>query len=135
MRKPIWIAAVLICVVVLIGGWIIFSLFHAPNVPVFQTENITRITFHTHRPPFGEYEVPAEYMGEITAWLDSFEILSKADPIDIPAGANGVAVEVEYTDGTVIYHGLDYPTIDDVTYRVRHDDYPACFDKILEINN
>lgn len=131
MRKPAFIAITLLCVVLLIGGWIILSMTYAPRVPVYQTENITRITFHTHRPPFGEYDVPAEYMEEITAWLGSFEILQKVNPIDIPAGANGVAVEIEYADGTVIYHGLDYPTIDGVTYRVRHDDYPQCYYEIL----
>ena len=135
MRKPVFIAIVLLCVVALIGGGIIFSMYHAPNIPVFHTENITRITFHTHRPPMEEYEVPAEHMGEITAWLDSFEVLHKADPIDIPAGANGVAVEIEYADGTVIYYGLDYPTIDGVTYRVRHDDYPQCYYEILGYND
>ena len=135
MKKPIILAIALICVVMLIGGWIILSMTYAPSVPVYQTENITRITFHTHRPPFGEYEVPAEYMDEITTWLGSFKTLHKVDPIDIPAGANGVAVEIEYADGTVIYHGLDYPTIDDVTYRVRYDDRPECYYQILESND
>ena len=135
MRNPAFIAVILLCVVFLIGGLIIFSMTYAPSVPVYQTENITRITFHTHRPPFGEHEVPAEYMDEITVWLGSFTILHKADSTDIPAGANGVAVEIEYADGTVIYHGLNYPTIDGVTYRVRHEDYPACYYEILELNN
>lgn len=129
------IAILLICLVLLIGGWIILSMTYAPRVPVYQTENITRITFHAHRPPFGEYQVPDEYMEEIIAWLDTFEIAQKMNPIDIPAGANGVAVEIEYTDGTVVYQGLDYPTIDGIDYRVRHDDKPTCFDEILEINS
>ena len=135
MRKPMLAAILLICLVLLIGGWIILSMTYAPNVPVYQTENITHITFHTHRPPFGEYQVPDAHMAEIIAWLDTFEISQKVNPIDIPAGANGVAVEIEYTDGTVVYHGLDYITIDGIDYRVRHDDYHACFYEILEIND
>ena len=131
MRKTMLIAIALVCAVVLFGCLIIFGPYHTPRVPVYQTENITRITFHEHRPPFGEYQVPAEHMQEITAWLDTFQVLHKVDPIDIPAGANRITAEIEYADGRVGHHGLDYPTIDDITYRVRFDDYPVCFDEIL----
>ena len=132
MRKTTLIAIILVCGVILFGCLIIFGPSRAPRVPVYQTENITRITFHEHRPPFGEYQVPAEHMQEITAWLGTFQVLHKVDPIDIPAGANGITVEIEYADGTVVHHGIDYPTIDDITYRVRFDDYPTCYFEIIK---
>ena len=132
MRKTMFIAIALVCAVVLFGCLIIFGPNRAPRVPVYQTENITRITFCEHRPPFGEYQVPAEHMQEITAWLGTFQVLHKVDPIDIPAGANSITVEIEYADGRVVHYGIDNPTIDDTTYRVRFDDYPACYFEIIK---
>ena len=40
-------------------------------------------------------------------------------------------VEIEYSDGTIIKHGLDTRTIDGDTYYLESDDQPECFMDII----
>ena len=102
------------------------------TTPVFETENITRITFYTTHSSDGKgIDVPSEYMAEITTWLGSFTIDEKADKALAP-GSNSVSVEIEYADGTVVKNGLSTTKVDGVNYYMKHDDAPECYLDILE---
>jgi len=128
MKKMIALVLALVCVVGLVGC---STNKVDKNAPVFKTENITRITFYTL--PSGDkgFEVPNEYLTEITTWLGSFTIDEKADKVLAP-GTNSISVEIEYADGTIVQNGLSTVNIDGVNYYLKHNDFPECYFTILE---
>lgn len=102
----------------------------AQAAPVFETENIVRITFYGYYGGGKGSDVPAEYMPDITKWLGSFSVGEKA-PDMLPPGTNTIHVEIEYSDGTVITQGLDTVTVDEVEYYTAYDEAPECYREIL----
>ena len=76
MNRLLALVLTLVCVIGLIGC---SSNKVDKNAPVFKTENITHITFHTLPSGGKGFEVPSEYLSEITTWLGSFTIDEKAE--------------------------------------------------------
>lgn len=129
MKKMIALFLALVCVVGLIGC---STNKVDKNIQVFNTENITRITFYTLPSSGKGFDVPSEYVDEITTWLGSFTIDEKADDKVLAPGSNSISVEIEYADGTVVKNGLSTTKVDGVTYYMKHDDAPECYFEILE---
>lgn len=102
-----------------------------PAGPVFDTENVVRITFYAYYGGGKGSEVPAENMAEIKEWLDSFAFDRVATDDDVLAGTNTRCVEIEYTNGTVVKEGLDVILIGDTRYLLKKDQYPDCFLDII----
>ena len=128
MKKLIALVLALVCVLGLVGC---STNKVDKEKPVFETENIARITFYTLPSGGKGFEVPSEYMAEITTWLGSFTIDEKANKTLAP-GSNSVSVEIEYADGTVVKNGLSTTKVDGVTYYMKHDNAPECYFAILE---
>ena len=99
--------------------------------PVFETENIARITFYTLPGDGNGFEVPSEDMAEIITWLGSFTLDEKADGKALAPGSNSISVEIEYTDGTVVKNGLSTTKVDGLTYYMKHEDAPPCYFEIF----
>lgn len=100
------------------------------NQPVFDTQNIAKISFSAY---YGERYVPNEYMEEITDWLASFVIAERIPRWKPNApGTNTWRVKIEYTDGTIIEKGLDVVAVGGNAYRVECDPEPACLAEIQE---
>ena len=97
---------------------------------IFNTKNIKRITFYAYYGNGKGSDVPAEHLGEITTWLDSFTI-DKEVPELIPPGTNTIHVEIEYLDGTIVKRGLDTATVDGITYYIKGDTAPECYEEII----
>ncbi len=100
------------------------------EIAIFNTKNIKRITFYAYYGSGKGSDVPAEHLGEITTWLDSFTI-DKEVPELIPPGTNTIHVEIEYLDGTVVKEGLDTATVDGITYYIKGDTAPKCYEEII----
>ena len=128
MKKFLTLGFALVCAAALVG---LFPNKIDKNAPVFETENIFRITFYASSVEEDGFEVPDEHMAEMTAWLGSFTIGEKAGRTLIP-GTNSVSVEIEYEDGTVIQSGLSAITIGRRTYYLRSGNAPAYFSEIFE---
>jgi len=129
MKKYITFVLALICVLGMVGC----STNKVDKTkPVFETENITRITFYTLPSGGKGFDVPSEYVEEITTWLGSFTIDEKADDKVLAPGSNSVSVEIEYADGTVMSNGLSTTKVDGDTYYMKHEDAPQCYFDILE---
>ena len=128
MKKLIAMVLALVCVVGLIGC---STNKVDKNAPVFKTENITHITFYTLPSGGKGFEVPNEYVAEITTWLGSFTIDEKADEVLAP-GSDSISVEIEYADGTIVRNGLSTINVDGVNYYMKHEDAPECYFEILE---
>ena len=132
MKKYIALLLALVCVLGLVGC----STNKVDKAkPVFETENIVRITFHTLPSDGKGFEVPSTYMAEITSWLGSFTIDEKADDKVLAPGSNSISVEIEYADGTVVKNGLTTTKVDGVTYYMKAEDAPQCYFEILEQTN
>ena len=128
MKKLIALVLALFCVVGLIGC---SANKVDKNAPVFKTENITRITFYALPSGGKGFEVPNEYLAEITTWLGSFTIDEKADKTLAP-GSNSISVEIECAGGTIVRNGLSTVNVDGVNYYLKHDDAPECYFAILD---
>ena len=130
MKKFIAFAFILLCILSAVGC------SKDPidtTKPVFETENITRITlFSVPHHPDG-VEVPHVYMDEITAWIGTFTIGKVVDGLLDP-GTNTTSFRLEYADGTIIESGVNTITIDGITYSMKQDSPPKCF-HILLANN
>ena len=100
------------------------------NDPVFNTDNIVRITLYGYYGGGKGCEVSSEHMTEIMGWLGSFTISEKAPDL-IPPGTNTYYVEIEYSDGTVIKEGLDLIVLDGTSYYIKGDKTPDCFEEII----
>ena len=97
---------------------------------IFNTKNIKRITFYTYYGNGKGSDVPAEHLDEMIAWLDSFT-LDKEVPELLPPGTNTIHVEIEYFDGTIVKKGLDTTTVDGITYYIKGDNSPECYEEII----
>ncbi len=128
MRKCIVFILILTCVLGLAGC---SSNKIDKTKPVFETENISRITFYSVPEGGKGFEVPSEYIDEITTWLGSFTIDAKADGNVLDPGSNSVSVQIEYSDGTVIENGLSTIKIDGIIYYMKYENAPECYLQIL----
>jgi len=91
-----------------------------PDVIVFNTENVRRITFYSHYGAAKVRDVPAEDKAEVLNWLGTFTIKERVDdPLHLN-GANTYYVEIEYSDGTIIKKGLSAVVVDGELYHVEH---------------
>lgn len=97
---------------------------------IFNTKNIKRITFYAYYGNGKGSDVSAEHLDEIIAWLDSFT-LDKEVPELLPPGTNTINVEIEYFDGTIVKRGLDTATVDGITYYIKGDTAPECYEEII----
>ena len=103
---------------------------HNQATAIFNTKNIKRITFYAYYGNGKGCDVPVEHLDEIITWLDSFTI-DKEVPELIPPGTNTINVEIEYFDGTVVKKGLDTTTVDGITYYIKGDTAPKCYEEII----
>ena len=94
--------------------------------PVFETDNITRITFYASAPNSTDTEVPSEYLAEITEWLGTFVAGKKADDV-LPPGADSLFVRIEYSDGTIIENSMSTTIVDGTTYLINYDKEPESY--------
>ena len=102
------------------------------EIAIFNTKNIKRITFYAYYGSGKGSDVPAEHLGEITTWLNSFKIDTDREfPDLVPPGTNTIHVEIEYLDGTVVKEGLDTATVDGITYYIKGDTAPKCYEDII----
>ena len=102
------------------------------EIAIFNTKNIKRITFYAYYGSGKGSDVPAEHVGEITTWLNSFKIDTDREfPDLVPPGTNTIHVEIEYLDGTVVKEGLDTTTVDGITYYIKGDTAPECYNEII----
>ena len=97
---------------------------------IFDTKNIKRITFYAYYGNGKGSDVPAEHINEIITWLDSFTIDEEASEL-VPPGTNTINVEIEYMDRTVVKKGLDTTTVDGITYYIKGDTAPECYEEIV----
>ena len=97
---------------------------------IFDTKNIKRITFYAYYGDGKGSDVPAEHLNEIITWLDSFTIDEEAPEL-VPLGTNTINVEIEYMDRTVVKKGLDMTTVDGITYYIKGDTAPECYNEII----
>ena len=123
MRKYIALVLALVCVSGLVGC---NTEDTAIGKPVFETDNITRVTFYGSAPNSTETEVPSEYLAEIIEWLGTFVAGKKADDI-LPPGADSLFVRVEYSDGTIIENSMSTIVVDGTTYLINYDKEPECY--------
>ena len=103
---------------------------HNQATAIFNTKNIKRITFYAYYGNGKGSDVPVEHLDEIITWLDSFTI-DKEVPKLIPPGTNTIHVEIEYLDGTIVKRGLDTATVDGITYYIKGDSAPECYEEII----
>lgn len=102
------------------------------EIAIFNTKNIKRITFYAYYGSGKGSDVPAEHLGEITTWLNSFKIDTDREfPDLVPPGTNTIHVEIEYLDGTVVKEGLDTATVDGITYYIKGDTAPKSYAEII----
>ncbi len=102
------------------------------KIAIFNMKNIKRITFYAYYGSGKGSDVPAEHLGEITTWLNSFKIDTDREfPDLVPPGTNTIHVEIEYLDGTVVKEGLDTATVDGITYYIKGDTAPKCYEEII----
>lgn len=102
------------------------------EIAIFNTKNIKRITFYAYYGSGKGSDVPAEHLGEITTWLNSFKIDTDREfPDLVPPGTNTIHVEIEYLDGTVVKEGLDTATVDGITYYIKGDTAPKSYEEII----
>ena len=102
------------------------------EIAIFNTKNIKRITFYAYYGSGKGSDVPAEHLGEITTWLNSFKIDTDREfPDLVPPGTNTIHVEIEYLDGTIVKRGLDTATVDGITYYIKGDTAPKCYEEII----
>ena len=103
---------------------------HNQATAIFNTKNIKRITFYAYYGNGKGSDVPVEHLDEIITWLGSFTI-DKEVPELIPPGTNTINVEIEYFDGTIVKKGLDTTTVDGITYYIKGDTAPECYEEII----
>ena len=97
---------------------------------IFNTKNIKRITVYAYYGNGKGSDVTAKQLGEMIAWLDSFT-LDKEVPELLPPGTNTIHVEIEYFDGTIVKRGLDTATVGGITYYIKGDTAPECYEEIV----
>jgi len=101
-----------------------------PAVGPFDTENIVKISFYLCYGEGAGYDVPAEYMDEIIAWLATFTVGEDATG-KLRPGVNWKHVEITYADGTVIKNGTDTVKIDGREYFWVKEKEPDCITGVI----
>ncbi len=130
MKKCLAFVCALICVFGLVGC---SSTRIDTTKPVFETENISRITLFSIPHHEDGIEVPDEHLTELTAWLGTFTIDKKAgDQLD--PGTNTRSFRIEYADGTIVESGVNTTTIDGVIYYMKCEKAPECYDELFANN-
>ena len=74
--------------------------------------------------------VPSEYMDEITAWIGTFTI-DKETGDKLDPGTNTFSFRLEYSDGTIVESGANTTTIDGITYYMKQERAPECFNALF----
>lgn len=100
------------------------------TTPIFKTEGISRIILFAVPNHTDGIVVPSEYMDEITAWIGTFTVDKESGDILEP-GANTFSFRLEYADGTIVESGVNTTTIDGVTYYMKQERTPECFDALF----
>ena len=103
---------------------------HNQATAIFNTKNIKRITFYAYYGNGKGSDVPVEHLDEMIAWLDSFTLDKEVTEL-LPPGTNTINVEIEYLDGTIVKKGLDTTTVDGITYYIKGDTAPECYEEIV----
>ena len=129
MRKMLAVVLVLTCLLGVAGC---SSMKVDKTKPVFETDNISSISFYTMPNHNDGIQVPDEYIEEIKTWLSSFRLDEKVKDKQLPPGSNSVLVEIVYSDGTTVKNGLSTFTVDGTLYYLSHDDAPECYFDILD---
>ena len=127
MRKHLSLMLTLVCILIFTGC---SSRSIDTTKPLFETTDISRITFFCIPNHTDGIEVPGEHLDEITTWIGTFTIEKKAGDVLDP-GTNTFSFQIEYSDGTIVSSGLNTTTIDGVTYCMKYDNPPACFDALF----
>ncbi|MBQ4116465.1 MAG: discoidin domain-containing protein, partial [Clostridia bacterium] len=101
-----------------------------PNTTVFNTENISSITFYSYSGNGVGSTVEDKYMAEIINWLKTFTVGERYpdEPLD---GDGHIVIEITYADGTVIKDTMDTVLVNGVVYYTDHGGYPDCYWEIL----
>ena len=97
---------------------------------IFNTKNIKRITFYAYYGNGKGSDVPAKHLDEMIAWLDSFTLDIEVPEL-LPPGTNTIHVDIEYFDGTIVKRGLDTATVGGITYYIKGDTAPECYEEIV----
>ena len=100
------------------------------TAPVFEIECIRSITLFCIPNHTDGVEVPGEYMETITAWIATFTLDKKAGEMLDPC-TDTISFRLEYDDGTVVESGVNTTTVDGVTYLMKQDRAPECFDALF----
>lgn len=100
------------------------------STPVFNVDNIKRITLYSYYGAGKGSEVPEENMTEIINWLGTFYIAEEVDGLIAP-GTNTHVVKIEYLDGTVVEEGLDVVEVSGISYYVKSAPKPDCYWEII----
>lgn|GEM_PF-1703783 len=100
------------------------------TTPIIDTENISRILCCGLPDAAEGLEVPPEDMEEMTAWLGTFTLGTRADD-PLPPGTNSYWLIIEYSDGTSAKQYLDTADADGVTCYTEHDPIPQCFFEVF----
>lgn len=129
MRKMSAVVLVLTCLLGMAGC---SSMKVDKTKPVFETDNISSISFYAMPNPNDEIQVPDEHIEEIKTWLSSFRLDEKVKDNQLPPGSNSVSVEIVYSDGTTVKNGLSTFTVDGTRYFLSCDDAPECYLNILD---
>ena len=95
--------------------------------PVFETENISKITFYAEPNHPDGIEVPDEYAAEIADWLGTFVIGEKVKGNALRPGSNSISVQIEYSDGTIVKNGLSTFRIGKETYYMKFGQAPEYY--------
>ena len=99
--------------------------------PIFETDNISKITLFAVPNHTDGIVVPSEYMDEITAWIGTFKVDKETGDILDP-GTDTFSFRLEYSDGTIVESGINTTTIDGITYYMKQEATPECFNALFE---
>ncbi len=99
--------------------------------PIFNIEHISHITFVAHTNIDVEYEVPSQYLEDISTWLGSYRLDEAVSEKGLKPGSDSISVRIEYTDGTIVENSLSTATVDGTVYYMTSDDAPDCYNEIF----
>ena len=127
MKKLIALVLVLVC---LLGLVACSNNSIDTTKPIFETDNISKITLFAVPNHTDGIVVPSEYMDEIIAWIGTFTVDKEAGEILAP-GTNTFSFRIEYSDGTIVESGVNTTTIDGITYYMKQEQTPECFNALF----
>ena len=127
MKKFIALVLALVCVVGLVAC---SNNSIDTTKPIFETDNISKITLFAVPNHTDGIVVPSEYIDEITAWIGTFTVDKEAGDILEP-GTNTFSFRIEYSDGTIVESGVNTTTIDGITYYMKQEATPECFNALF----